>query len=49
MNQLSGSIHTTLEQQSPNALTRVFDWLTGKGKEDAKLDSLNLYGYSPAL
>ena len=30
-------------------LTRVFEWLFGKDKGDAKLDSLNFYGYSPAL
>jgi hypothetical protein len=30
-------------------LTRVFAWLARKDKGDAKLDSLNLYGYSPAL
>jgi hypothetical protein len=30
-------------------LTRVFEWQFGNDRGDAKLDSLNLYGYSPAL
>jgi hypothetical protein len=35
--------------EGADGLTRVFEWMAGKDTGDSKLDSLNLYRYSPAL